>query len=78
MYPKLETLVSFPLFKQSGKPYEFVPQPQPQKPKKKSLIRRIITALSGDEDEEPYIGMDEEGDTDPIIEDEDLIEEDLF
>jgi len=62
-----------PLFQSSNKPKQVVD------PKPKSFIHKIITAISGNEEnEEPYIGQDPEGDTDAIIEDEDLIEEDLF
>ena len=47
LYPSLDTLISFPLFKQDSKPYEWKPKcgdspmPKPYKPKKESLLKRI-------------------------------------
>lgn len=49
---------------------------EPVKPKPKGIIHRILTSLSGSETEEDE-GLDED-DTGVTMEDEDLIEDDLF
>lgn len=50
-----------------------------KKPKSTSLWQKMKEAFNpNEEEEEPLIGMDEEGETDAIIDGEDLIEEELF
>ena len=53
LYPKLDSLIGFPLFKQSGKPYAWKPKPKQQKPivqttkpKKKNFLSRFYTWLT--------------------------------
>ena len=86
LYPELDVIVKFPLFKQHGKPYQFKPiiqKPQitEQPQQKEGLIHRIKNWFdwSGNvQDTESNIYDDTEKDSDADIEDDALIGEDLF
>lgn len=80
LYTPTDKIITLGIFKQQGKPYKYQkPQVKPKPlPKPKTTWQKIKDLFNREAEEEPYIGQDEEGDTDAIIEDEDLIEEDLF
>jgi hypothetical protein len=71
--------IKFPKFEGFGRAYEIEREIIDRKPK--SLWQRMKEAFNPnheEEPEEPLMGMDEEGETDAIIDGEDSIEEELF
>jgi len=60
LYPSLDKIVSFPKFQANGKPYEIKSNLEAkEKPKPKSLLRKLIDKISGKEAIERYLATHE-------------------